>query len=160
MQARHFFPIMILGATAMADESYKSEIEPLLVEYCFDCHGDGSKNGDFRMDGFKDLSTHLGDREHWMPVWRNLRSQIMPPSDEAQPSAEEKRKLLAWTVARSSSLASLPWVTSALGRRPVLSAERTVNTSSRTGAPPSDTAKACSRPCTWAPVARPPPVPS
>ena len=96
MQARHFFPIMILGATAMADESYKSVIEPLLVEYCFDCHGDGSKNGDFRMDGFKDLSTHLGDREHWMPVWRNLRSQIMPPSDEAQPSAEEKRKLLAW----------------------------------------------------------------
>lgn len=80
----------------MADEVFKKEIQPLLVEYCFDCHGDGSKEGDFRMDTFKDLSAHLGDRKHWMPVWRNLRSQIMPPSDEAQPSAEEKRKLLSW----------------------------------------------------------------
>ena len=98
--ASHFprlLPLLFLpGVTAMADEAYKSEIEPLLVEYCFDCHGDGSKKGDFQMDGFKDLSAHLGDREHWMPVWRNLRSQIMPPSDEPQPSAEEKRKLLAW----------------------------------------------------------------
>jgi len=98
--ALHFprlLPLLFLpGVTAMADETYKSEIEPLLVEYCFDCHGDGSKKGDFQMDGFEDLSAYLGDREHWMPVWRNLRSQIMPPSDEAQPSAEEKRKLLAW----------------------------------------------------------------
>lgn len=80
----------------MADEVFKKEIQPLLVEYCYDCHGDGSKEGDFRMDTYKDLSAHLGDRKHWMPVWRNLRSQIMPPSDEAQPSAEEKRKLLSW----------------------------------------------------------------
>ncbi len=80
----------------MADETFKKEIQPLLVEYCFDCHGDGSKEGDFRMDSYKDLSAHLGDRKHWLPVWRNLRSQIMPPSDEGQPSVEEKRKLLSW----------------------------------------------------------------
>ena len=97
LQIPRLLPLLFLpGVTAMADETYKSEIEPLLVEYCFDCHGDGSKKGDFQMDGFEDLSTYLGDREHWMPVWRNLRSQIMPPSDESQPSAEEKRKLLAW----------------------------------------------------------------
>lgn len=48
------------------------------------------------MDNFKDLSAHLNDREHWMPIWRNLRSQIMPPSDEGQPSVEEKQKLLTW----------------------------------------------------------------
>ena len=81
---------------SIADDAYKSRIEPLLVKYCLDCHGDGSREGDFRMDSFKDLSAHLNDREHWMPVWRNLRSQIMPPSDEAQPSVEEKQKLLAW----------------------------------------------------------------
>lgn len=80
----------------MADEAFKSEIQPLLVRYCYDCHGDGSREGDFRMDTFNDLSAHLGDREHWMPVWRNLRSQIMPPFDEDQPSAEDTRKLLSW----------------------------------------------------------------
>jgi hypothetical protein len=80
----------------MGDEVFKSEIQPLLVEYCFDCHGDGSREGDFRMDTYQDLSAHLSDRKHWLPVWRNLRSQIMPPSDEAQPKLAEKKKLLSW----------------------------------------------------------------
>lgn len=88
----------------MADDAYKSEIEPLLVKYCFDCHGDGSREGDFRMDVFKDLSAHIDDRKHWMPVWKNLRSQIMPPSEEAQPSADETRKLLAWIEAEVFNL--------------------------------------------------------
>lgn len=96
MISPRLLPLLFLGAPAMADEVFKKEIQPLLVEYCFDCHGDGSKEGDFRMDTYKDLSAHLDDRKHWLPVWRNLRSQIMPPSDEGQPSAEEKRKLLTW----------------------------------------------------------------
>lgn len=86
----------MLCPLAFAEDSYRKEIGPLLIEYCFDCHGDGSKKGDFRMDVFKDLSAHLNDTEHWIPVWRNLRSQLMPPSDEAQPSAAEKQKLLSW----------------------------------------------------------------
>jgi hypothetical protein len=88
--------LLLLSLPALGDEIFNKEIQPLLVKYCYDCHGDGSKEGDFRMDRHKDLGTHLSDRHHWMPVWRNLRSQIMPPSDEAQPSAEEKRKLLSW----------------------------------------------------------------
>ena len=80
----------------MADETFQKEIQPLLVQYCSDCHGDGSKEGGFRIDNYKDLTTHLNDRKHWMPIWRNLRSQIMPPSDEAQPSMIEKQKLLSW----------------------------------------------------------------
>ncbi len=96
MIANRILPLLILCAAARADESYKAEIEPLLVNYCFDCHGDGSKKGDFRMDAFKDLSTHIGDTKHWIPVWRNLRSQLMPPSEEAQPSVAEKKKVLSW----------------------------------------------------------------
>ena len=87
---------LLICAVAYADDSYKKEIKPLLVEYCFDCHGDGSKEGDFKMDDFKDLTAHLGDRKHWIPVWKNLRSQLMPPSEELQPSTEDKRKILSW----------------------------------------------------------------
>jgi hypothetical protein len=88
--------LVLCGPFVSADQAYKSEIEPLLVTYCFDCHGDGSRKGDFRMDTFKDLGAHLNDKEHWMPVWHNLRSQIMPPSDEDQPSVAEKKKLMSW----------------------------------------------------------------
>lgn len=87
---------LLLSQPAFGDEVFNRDIQPLLIKYCYDCHGDGSKEGDFRMDRYKDLGMHLEDRDHWMPVWRNLRAQIMPPSDEEQPSADETQKLLSW----------------------------------------------------------------
>ncbi len=93
---RSIAALLLITASARADDGYKTEIEPLLVHYCFDCHGDGSHKGDFRMDAFKDLNAHLGNTKHWIPVWRNLRSQLMPPSDEPQPATAEKQKLLSW----------------------------------------------------------------
>jgi len=96
LSLRQYIPFILSCALASAEESYKKEIEPLLIQYCFDCHGDGSKEGEFEMDRFKDLSAHLNDKKHWLPVWKNLRSQIMPPSEEAQPSISDKRKVLSW----------------------------------------------------------------
>lgn len=48
------------------------------------------------MDEFEDLASHLDDTEHWIPIWKNLRSQIMPPSEEAQPTPAEKHEILSW----------------------------------------------------------------
>ncbi len=86
------------SATVAADQAeiYEKEIVPILETYCFDCHTDGIEKGDFAMDHFKDLEKHLDDKKHWLPIWNNLRSQIMPPSEEEQPSTEEKKKLVAW----------------------------------------------------------------
>jgi len=86
------------GGVAMADSAviYQEKILPILETYCFDCHGEGISKGEFSMDEFKDLSKHLDDKKHWLPVWHNLRSQIMPPSDEDQPSLTEKKQLLSW----------------------------------------------------------------
>ncbi len=83
-------------AAADSSEGYKKEIVPLLETYCFSCHAEGDSKGDFVMDEFKDLPAHLKDRKHWLPVWHNLRSQVMPPSDEDQPTPAEKHKLLSW----------------------------------------------------------------
>lgn len=98
-----FLPAFIIagitgGNLASADsaESYKKDIVPLLETYCYSCHGEGVSKGKFSMDEFKDLSKHLDDKKHWLAVWRNIRSQIMPPSDEDQLATEEKKKLLAW----------------------------------------------------------------
>ncbi len=93
-------PLALLAAgsalPAAPADSYKSEIVPLLETYCFSCHGEGVAKGKFSMDEFKDLSTHLSDREHWMHIWRNVRSQVMPPFDEDQPTPDERRKLMTW----------------------------------------------------------------
>jgi hypothetical protein len=83
-------------ATASPADTYSKKIVPLLENYCFDCHAEGSSKGDFSMDEFKDLGGHLNDKKHWLAVWHNLRSQIMPPSDKDQPTLDEKRELMAW----------------------------------------------------------------
>ena len=83
-------------AWADAKLSFEKEIEPLLDAYCIDCHGDGKAKGEFSMDEYKDLTKHLNDVDHWMAIWRNVRSQIMPPSEEDQLEVEEKKQLLTW----------------------------------------------------------------
>ncbi|MEM1084799.1 MAG: DUF1592 domain-containing protein [Verrucomicrobiota bacterium] len=96
-------PIFLATATTvLADPraEYEAEIEPLLDIYCYECHAEGIAEGAFSMDKFEDLSAHLEDREHWMPIWRNVRSQIMPPSDEDQLEVAEKKKLLRWIESR------------------------------------------------------------
>ena len=94
----HLIALALLAPAAQADTAavYDKEIVPLLESYCYKCHGEGEDKGHFSMDEFKDLSKHLGDRKHWIAVWHNLRSQVMPPSDEDQPTVEDKKKLMAW----------------------------------------------------------------
>ena len=56
-----FLALLATGSALAAapEESYKSEIVPLLETYCFSCHGEGEAKGKFSMDDFKDLSAHL-----------------------------------------------------------------------------------------------------
>ncbi len=92
-------PLLLASLSiAFADpqSTYVKEITPLLEKYCYDCHADGTAKGKFSMDDFKDLSAHLNDQKHWLPVWQNLRSQIMPPWDKSQPNLAERKQLLAW----------------------------------------------------------------
>jgi len=96
MKSRHWFLFSALCLGASAEVSFEKEIQPILEAYCYDCHADGSSKGDFSMDEFDDLSKHLDDVEHWLAIWRNLRSQIMPPPKKDQPVPDETRKLLSW----------------------------------------------------------------
>jgi len=82
-------------AGANVVSSYRDQIEPLVMTYCFDCHGDGMDKGEVDLDP-ANLEEHLGDLELWKRVWHNLRSQLMPPADKDQPLPEETAKLTRW----------------------------------------------------------------
>jgi hypothetical protein len=88
--------LLFLPACLLGEVSFEKEMEPLLEAYCHDCHADGASKGDFSMEEYDDLSKHLGDVEHWLAIWRNIRSQIMPPPKKDQPDAAEKRQMLGW----------------------------------------------------------------
>ena len=75
---------------------FESRIKPLLEQYCYDCHGDGVAKGEVSLyDPEKGLHK-LENQELWLKVWKNLRTDLMPPAKKDQPTADERAELISW----------------------------------------------------------------
>lgn len=105
--ATHFHRLIwtatCLGGTALlAAESgpvakFHQQIEPLLVKYCYDCHGDGVSKGQVAFDEFESPAALLARRELWRNALRNVRAGLMPPDDGGlHPEPEEIERLTNW----------------------------------------------------------------
>lgn len=96
-----FATVVALGALSMElrgapPPRFADRIEPILVEYCYDCHGDGAEKGDFALDTHRNQSELLADHKIWERVWENLHRRMMPPGRKPQPSDKEREEILAW----------------------------------------------------------------
>lgn len=99
-------PFLLAGLTLLAGaesvlaadagEKAFDEIEPILMDFCYDCHGDGMDKGDFAMDDYETVAKHLEDFDVWYETWKNVRSNLMPPADKPQLSDEDRAKVLAF----------------------------------------------------------------
>lgn len=73
----------------------EQSVRPLLKTYCYECHGDGAKEGGLALD---QLAT--ADAAKGLPVWwkvlKNLRSGVMPPAGEKRPSPAEVESIAEW----------------------------------------------------------------
>ena len=78
---------------------FKSNFAPILAKYCYDCHADGSNKGNLSLDDPKLGAHKLDNLELWQRIWKNLRSDLMPPAGKEQPSANERQKMLEWIEA-------------------------------------------------------------
>lgn len=76
-------------------DAFTTEIEPLLAQYCHDCHGGGASEGGQTLDALDDPQRLL-DHDLWHAVWQNLRTEIMPPSDVEGPTDAERQQIVAW----------------------------------------------------------------
>lgn len=83
-------------AEVVSLDSYAEDIEPLLAAYCYDCHGDGMDKGSVELTDYAHLEELFGDRRLWEGVYDNLEGNLMPPGDEAQPTDEERMRIVAW----------------------------------------------------------------
>jgi hypothetical protein len=75
--------------------TFHSSVEPILEDYCYNCHGDGKAKGKVAFDRLKD-SDVTTRTDLWFSVLKNLRSNIMPPAGEDRPSPEEAREVATW----------------------------------------------------------------
>ncbi len=93
-------PGMILCAgIAQADslaEQYTKEILPIMVDYCYDCHGDGSSEGHLELDSWHTIEEMIADREEWQKIRDHIDFRLMPPPDEYAPDDVTRAKLVKW----------------------------------------------------------------
>ncbi|HEX2862129.1 MAG TPA: DUF1587 domain-containing protein, partial [Lacunisphaera sp.] len=74
--------------------SFETQVKPLLENYCFECHGDGSDKGGLSLDRFKTSADVRGARPQWEAILRNVSSHQMPP-DDAEPPTNAERDLIS-----------------------------------------------------------------
>ena len=76
-------------------ESYNKQVAPLLKKHCVRCHNAEKLTSGVRVDH---LDATLDDRhlKLWKHVRRQLRDETMPPEDEPQPTADERRLAVEW----------------------------------------------------------------
>lgn len=90
--------LLCLRAFAVESEDtarFRKDVQPILTEYCYDCHGDGVNKGDIALDEFKSDDA-LADHELWARVMKNLRANLMPPHNKSQPTADEQKQVEDW----------------------------------------------------------------
>jgi hypothetical protein len=85
-----------IGAETPAAAQFRKEVQPILTEYCYDCHGDGMNKGKVAFDEFKSHEELLAKRDLWLAALKNVRAGLMPPENKPRPSNEQKKTLEKW----------------------------------------------------------------
>ena len=91
---------LLLGGVASnadvpATAQFRKDVQPILKEFCYDCHGDGAKKGAVAFDELKSDAQML-DHKLWLKVLTNVRAGLMPPEKKPHLSPAEQQKLEQW----------------------------------------------------------------
>ena len=84
------------AAAALTAADFKKNIQPVLEEFCYDCHGGGGKSGGVALDTFNATTNFSDSRDVWWRVLKNLRAGLMPPVKKSQPTKEQKELIAHW----------------------------------------------------------------
>ena len=84
------------GAESPAELRFHQEIEPILVERCYDCHANGMEEGSVAFDRFATTEELLSQPELWYRALRMMRAKMMPPADMPQLLDAEFQSLESW----------------------------------------------------------------
>src|SRR3954447_13780794 len=83
-------------APANAVAHFRNDIQPVLAQYCYDCHADGANKGGVALDELKSDDALVHNPELWWKVLKNVRAGLMPPAKKPQPTADERLRLAKW----------------------------------------------------------------
>ncbi|HZZ72205.1 MAG TPA: DUF1592 domain-containing protein [Pirellulales bacterium] len=76
---------------------YAEKVRPLMQRLCLECHSTEKKKGELDLQRFASIDDARKDLKPWTSLVEMVDAAEMPPKDKPQPTAEERRELLAWT---------------------------------------------------------------
>jgi hypothetical protein len=81
-----------------ADEKTKADFaaRPLVQKYCLSCHSTKAKKGSLDLERFATTDDIRKDVKVWQAIVEQIEAGEMPPRDKPQPTADEKKQLVAW----------------------------------------------------------------
>lgn len=92
------WPCLSFRDPSAAAEPLPQDVSPFLRKHCSECHAAGAEEGGFRIESLSDRPTQqagAADTLAYEKVYRQLSRGKMPPQDAAQPSAADRRAVLA-----------------------------------------------------------------
>ncbi|MDG2256644.1 MAG: hypothetical protein P8L49_17010, partial [Opitutaceae bacterium] len=88
--------IHVAGTPESDLAAFQAEIESILQDTCYKCHGEKKKKGDFRVDTLDPDFLHGEDVNGWLDVFDVMTLGEMPPEDEEDMADEERSKVIDW----------------------------------------------------------------
>ncbi|MFP6618985.1 MAG: DUF1592 domain-containing protein, partial [Pirellulaceae bacterium] len=81
--------------TTVEQKTFRSSMQPLLKQYCIRCHNAQEMKSGIRLDHL-DGSLQSKQLFLWRDILKQINEEAMPPSDELQPTAEQRQALTKW----------------------------------------------------------------
>ncbi len=85
---------------------YTQRIQPLLAQYCLECHSSEKRKGDLDLEQFDSLASVQKQPKTWIDVVEKLGSGEMPPAKATQPAVAEREELRGFAEAVLVELAA------------------------------------------------------
>ena len=80
------------GGDSPEDSAFKSDVAPLLKNFCVKCHAGEKPKAGINLSALPDLASVQKSRKTWDRVREALDTGTMPPEDTIQPSDEQSKK--------------------------------------------------------------------
>jgi hypothetical protein len=96
MNASRLIALLLLPSPAIGNDLFEEDARPVLQRHCFTCHGPEKQKGKIRLDLLDPDMVNGNAAETWHDALNMLNRGEMPPEDEPQLSAGERRGLVGW----------------------------------------------------------------
>ncbi|BCX47462.1 cytochrome c [Haloferula helveola] len=91
---RSFALLFSLAAPVAVGEGLKKRVDPLLYEYCYDCHDEATTKAGLDLEALPFAPNDPANFALWQQVHDRVEHHEMPPKKKDQPTDKERRELV------------------------------------------------------------------